>query len=102
MPSLSIKELQKLNKTQIFLFKQICKVLFNRDVGEFIKDECVNYAKVKDALFAKHPNDTHLKVWDLVAKYYGDEQIVLSETKKLSLPLAFNCVVCFHQKEFKG
>lgn len=102
MPNPTVAHLQKLNKMQIFILNQICKVLFESDANEFIKNERVDYAKIKETLYGKYPNDSHLKVWDLVKKHYDNEYVVLNETKNLSLPLAFNCVVCFHQKEFKG
>ena len=91
----------RLNDTQMFLLDQICEILFDSDANIFVKDGCVNYIKIKSSLYARYPNDAHLKVWDLVSKHFSDKKIILNETKKLSLPLAFKGVVCYHQKEFK-
>lgn len=102
MGSVPSNELQKLNNVQKGLFEQICQKLLGKDSCEFIKNEKVDYEKIKAFLYAKHQDDRCLKVWDLVVKYYANEFVLLSSGKRLSMPLAFNCVVCFHQKEFKG
>lgn len=93
--------ISKLNETQRFLFEQIREILFCASAKNFINEGCVDYLKIKSALYAKHPSDANLKVWDLVLKHYSDKKVVLNKTKKLSLPLAFDGVVCFCQKEFR-
>lgn len=99
----TFSDMQRLNTVQKDILEQVCQIIFAQSAKPFItKSEKVDYERFKSALHAKFLDDKNLKVWELVEKHFSDKYIELNSGKKLRLPLAFNCVVCFHQKEFKG
>lgn len=96
-----LDDVKKLNETQKSIFKQICKIVLNEDSNLFMIEGRINYEALKTAIVMKFYTDKDLKVWDIVAKHFKGSKILLDSGSLLSLPLAFNSVVCFHQREFK-